>query len=117
MSAEVEERAARVQFDDALRARWPKSATTLVVEARPALEPWSVRLRITDAPDDSGTCLAWVSFLSDQAPIEPGKPVSLTLGPTPIGTLWLAQSTLARGSWVERDFLDATAPGPVREAA
>lgn len=112
---------ARVEFDESVRARWPSTATTIIVEARPESEPWSVRLELWSPPDESGLCVAWVSVLNEKAPIEAGQPTRLTLGGALIGELTLAHSLetglAAPGLVVERDFLDIEDHGPVRKAA
>ena len=93
MIPEAAEIPARVTFSEELRGRWPTRA--LVAEARLDGNPWSVRLRLWSAPDDTGACMASAAFLSPDAPYEAGKPIGLTLGSTTIGTFTLTATRRA----------------------
>ena len=107
---------ARVTFSEELRGRWPTKE--LIAESRVDGQPWSIRLRLWSAPDETGTCMAWAETLRPDAPVRTGEPIELTLGRTVIGTCVLAKMVApVEGAPRELDFLDASNERRVRVAA
>jgi hypothetical protein len=62
------------------------SSNEVIVEARLGSQPWSMRIRPWTPPDDTGTCMAFVSFLTDDAPWVKNTPIQLTIGAQEVGT-------------------------------
>jgi hypothetical protein len=107
---------ARVTFVPDLRDRWPTG--DFIVEARLGSQPWSLRIRPWSPPDDTGTCMAYVSFLMDTAPWTAGTPMRLTVGPRDVGSCIIQQiESIPKADLLERDFLDVERGGPVRAKA
>jgi hypothetical protein len=116
MKIEGAEFPARVTFVPDLRDRWPTQ--DFIVEARLGSQPWSLRVRPWSAPDDTGTCMAYVSFLMDEAPWTSGEPIRLTAGARDVGSCIIRQvECIPDADLVERDFLDIELGGPVRSKA
>lgn len=106
---------ARVTFSEELRGRWP--TREVIAEARVDGEPWSIRLRLWSAPDETGTCMAWAETLRPDAPVRSRERIELTLGRTVVGTCVLAElKPTVEGAPRELDFLDAANERGVRAA-
>jgi hypothetical protein len=84
MTIERTELPARITVASKFADRWPTQ--DFIVEARLASEPWSLRVRPWGDPDESGTCMAYVEFLMDEAPWVAGTPIRLTIGPNEVGS-------------------------------
>lgn len=97
---------AKLRFSKELREKWP--TTVLTAEAQGEGGPWSMRAELWSPPDDDGNALAWLTFLSPDAPVEllesqPGFDV--TLGRTKVATCRLELGMTDIGS-ADSDFLE-----------
>ena len=100
----------------------PAPGAPFVVEAHlggQATGPWSMRCEPWSASNDLDCVLAWVSFLSPDAPFEGlplGEPFVLTLGPSEVGKATLKVFPRITTTHEENDF--ASYPSmPVRKRA
>lgn len=101
----------RLQFSKDLRDKWP--TTVLTAEARSAAGPWSMRAELWGPPDDDGNALAWVTFLSPDAPVkllESQPSFDVTLGHTKVATCSLCLS-MTDTEAVDIDFLESPERG------
>lgn len=112
-----------ITFSPELRDRWPTRVLTaeahLGSESKDDAGPWSLRAELWAPPDEQGKALAWVYFLSPEAPItqELAGDIELTLGKTLVATCQVRVMNLSDGIRlaVEQDFLET--PGEAVRAA
>lgn len=105
------EAVARLRFSKELREKWP--TTVLTAEAQSEGGPWSMRAELWSPPDDDGTALAWVTFLSPDAPVkllESQPSFDVTLGRTIVATCSLCPS-MADIESADIDFLESPERG------
>lgn len=96
------------------RANWPESVLTAEAHLEPEHEesagPWSLRAELWAPPDSEGRALAWVYFLSPEAPtasraLRDG--IELTLGGTTVAICHISVMTAPQQDLaIERDFLE-----------
>lgn len=91
----------------------PKSPY-LILEARSKSGggPWSVQLRLWAMPDETGTCMANYSFLSNKAKGHLGDSFRLTLGRVKVATAQLFKPPTfdTDTEVIELDFLESGVP-------
>ena len=104
---------ATLTFSPNLRDKWPKSVLTaearLNVDSDGSEGPWSLRAELWAPPDAEGRALAWVYFLSPEAPIHQPlvKEFDLTLGSVRVAKCRIqVMSPPNPRVAVERDFLE-----------
>lgn len=111
----TEKLVAMLAFSPAVREKWPTSVLTAEAhltseEEEDSAGPWSLRAELWAAPDATGRALAWVYFLSPNAPLGSEAlrgGIELTLGQTKVATCRISvmqppQAELA----IESDFLE-----------
>jgi len=106
---------AQLVFSPALREGWPSSVFTAEAHLKAAgvteVGPWSMRAELWQPPDADGRALAWVSFLSPEAPVskaELDRGFELTLGRTCVATCRISVMAPPDDAKIlDNDFIEA----------
>ena len=113
---------AEIRFSQELREIWPETVLTAVAHLTDDNEPagpWSMRAELWNPPDRRGIALAWISFLSPDAPFTAlplNMPFELTLGRMSIARCTISVQPGCGMPYRENDFVNHP-DNPVRDAA
>ena len=111
-----------LRFSQEIEAIWPKNVLTAEAHLTDDNEdagPWSMRAELWNPPDSSGIALAWISFLSPDAPFTAlplNMPFELTLGSMSIARCIISVQPGCGMPYHENDFVNHP-NNPVRNAA
>jgi hypothetical protein len=116
----IQKLVAEISFSPAIQEKWPTG--TFIAEAHLLGEdvgPWSMRAELWGPLSESGRALAWVSFLSPDAPFTAlplGDSFQLKMGRTVLGSVTLKVYPKVSTAFQENDFVKYPT-APVRRAA
>jgi hypothetical protein len=111
----IQKLVAELIFSPALREKWPSAAITAEAHLNAAEGteggPWSMRAELWQPPDAQGRAIAWIYFLSPEAPVlkaELNREFELTLGRTRVATCRVSvMAPPANAKILENDFIEA----------